>query len=178
MPPHDVDPLDDGLDRLRLAGRIDSAIEVVDDLEHLGEHFTPGPLDVLRDLTPQPQPRFLELARRLPVLADVLLDLLVLLGDLALELLDVGRLQRGGRRLAIGGPFGIVRPPAAVDDLHGDVVFVGHFLFVVGPSIAARLELEASASLASVRAGPHPRALGSSRYARSPGRRRFARAAG
>jgi len=33
MPPHEVDPLDDGLDRLRLAGRIDSAIEVVDDLD-------------------------------------------------------------------------------------------------------------------------------------------------
>ena len=60
-----------------------------------------APLDVLRDLPPQPQARLFELARRLPVFREVLLDLLVLLGDLLLELLDVGRLERRGR--TVGG---------------------------------------------------------------------------
>ena len=69
-------------------------------------------------------------------LRDVLLNQAGLSRRPALELFDVRRLQRGGRRFAVGGPFGIGRPPPAIDDLDGDVVFVGHFSRLVcrGPS--------------------------------------------
>ena len=90
--------------RRRLPRGIDRAIEIVDDIEQVGENLAASALDVLRDLAPQAQARLLELARRLPVLRDVLLRDAILLGELLFELLDVGRLRR---------PVGDGAPPSS-----------------------------------------------------------------
>ena len=117
------DPLQQRVMRRTGAGRFDGAIEVVDHLEQVREDLAARALDVLRDLAPQPQPRVLEFGGRLPVLREVLLDLLVLLGDLLFELLDVGRLSSAA--CVFAGCIGavLVRPPAAIDDLDRDLVF-------------------------------------------------------
>ena len=82
-------------------GRVDGAIEVVDDVEEIGEDLAPAAFDVLADLAPQPQPRLLELGRRAAIPRDGVLQLLVLFRELLFQLLDVGRLER---RAAARGP--------------------------------------------------------------------------
>ena len=108
-------------------GGVDGAIEVVDDVEEIGEDFAPATLDVLRDLAPQPRPRFLELGGRSAITRDGVLQLLVLFRELLFELLDVGGLERRRRLRAGPARFRVlVGPPPPIDDLDRDLV-----LFVV-----------------------------------------------
>ena len=70
--------------------RIERPIEIVEHLEHVGDDFPAATLDVLRDLASQPQACLFELTRGLAILRQILLELLIFLGELPLGLLDVG----------------------------------------------------------------------------------------
>ena len=54
LAPHHLDPLEQRIGR-GAGGGFDGALEVVEDLEHLGEDVPPRPLDVLGDLPAQPE---------------------------------------------------------------------------------------------------------------------------
>src|SRR5262249_6938751 len=89
------------------------------------EHFAAASLGVLRQLFPHSRARVLELVRRLAVLRQVVLRLLLRLRDPPLELLDVSGLERRLRgRLGVALP--VFPPPAPVDDLDRDFAFVRH----------------------------------------------------
>ena len=121
---------------------LDRPVEVVDDLEQIDEDGALAALDFLRDVSPRPGPRLLELGRGGLVLLDVVLQHAVLLGEPALELFDVGRLAgRTARRLLARLA---ARPPAAVDDFHLGgapgrlgrrvISFIGHGMTITSPT--------------------------------------------
>ena len=87
---HHLDALEQRIGRVLAAasGGVDRAIEVVDDFEQADQHFAPAALGVLRELLAHARARVLELLRRLAVLAEVLLRLLLRVGELRLEFLD------------------------------------------------------------------------------------------
>src|SRR4051812_34907167 len=95
LPAHDVHALDQRVRRPGAtagAGGVERAIEVVHDVEQLGQDFAAAALDLLGDLAAQPDARLFEFGCRTAVARDRILELRVLLRDLSFELFDVGRL--------------------------------------------------------------------------------------
>ena len=107
-----------------VASGIDGAIEVVEHLEQPDQHFAAIALGIAREFLAHARARILEFLRRLAVLRQVLLHLRVLLGDLALELLDVRRLERRLDRSDAPSAFSPRAHHRRSTTLTGNVVFV------------------------------------------------------
>ena len=108
---------------------VDRAIEVVDHLEQADQHVAAAALGVLRQLLAHARAGVLEFLRRLAVLRQVLLRLLL------------GARRPGARaprrRSASARPARLTRivaarPPAAVHHLHGVVLLVSHRIWKFG----------------------------------------------
>src|SRR6185295_13083974 len=97
----------------------------VEHLEQPDQDFAAVALGIARQFLAHAGARIFEFLRGLAVFRQILLHLRVFLGELALELLDIRRLERGS---ILGCGVGVLAsgPPSAVDDLYRDVVFV-HF---------------------------------------------------
>ena len=140
--PHHLDALQKRLRRLAarlsrawsrgLPRRVDRAIEVVDDFDQAHQHVAPAALGVLRQLLAHPRAGVLEFLRRLAVLPQVFLRLLLGVRSPALELLDVCGLLAS---LAGTRSFTVVAagPPAPIYYFDRVVVFVRHIAnWVIG----------------------------------------------
>src|SRR5206468_2330974 len=92
----------------------DRPIEVVEDLQQVGDDGASGALDVPADVASDPRFCLLELVESPPMLGQVLLKLRRLVRELLLELFDQGRLADAARLDRLVG-FG-ARPPAAIDN--------------------------------------------------------------
>jgi hypothetical protein len=93
--PNHLDTVHQRVDRTHALRRIESAVEVVDDVEQLDKEGSLSALDLLAGVAARTHTRLIELGGSPLVLFDVLLQQSILLGQSGLELFDVRGLAGG-----------------------------------------------------------------------------------